>query len=173
MAARCARFAATLAGRHGLPVHFIGHSLGGLVIYRMFDTGELAGHGVPTSGSRVVFLGTPAVASGMARQLGATRVGRWLMGTTALAELLDTPQRRWHFEAPLGVIAGNRSRGIGRLLARLQGENDGTVEVAETRIPGASATRVLPVNHAGLLLSKQVAEEVSSFLGTAQFATPR
>ena len=41
VARRCARHALQLAQRTDGPVHLLGHSLGGIVIYRMFETGLL------------------------------------------------------------------------------------------------------------------------------------
>ena len=54
IAVRLAEFARGLPGEH---VHFVGHSLGGLVIYRTLE------HVTDLPPGRVVFLGTPAVAS--------------------------------------------------------------------------------------------------------------
>jgi pimeloyl-ACP methyl ester carboxylesterase len=171
VAARCADFAAELAARHRLPVHFVGHSLGGLVLYRMFDNNDPERAGLSLAQSRVVFLGTPAVASRAALRLGSSRIGRWLMGARAAAtELLHTEVRRWRFAVPLGVIAGDRGQGMGRLIARMQPPHDGTVEVAETRLDGLTAHCVLPVTHSGLLLSKSVGREVASFLSTGAFS---
>jgi hypothetical protein len=111
------------------------------------------------------------VASRAATRLGESRIGRWLMGARAAAtELLHTEPRRWRFAVPLGLIAGDRGQGMGRLIARMQPPHDGTVEVAETRLDGASAQLVLPVTHSGMLLSKAVAGEVASFLATGAFS---
>src|SRR5690242_9375748 len=45
-------------------VHFVGHSLGGLVLYRYFETAPAAPPG------RVVFLGSPTVKSRTAERVG-------------------------------------------------------------------------------------------------------
>ena len=68
----------------------------------------------------------------MARRLYRYRGLRWMLGRSAGHGLLgDGPA--WQGHLPLGVIAGNRPVGIGRLIGSLAGENDGTVTVAETR----------------------------------------
>ncbi len=171
VAARLARFAAALRHRHGVPVHFLGHSLGGLVVYRLFEQGEPARCGLDLTGTRVVLLGTPAKASQVAQQLGSSRLGRFLMGAAAAAvELLLPVERRWRFAPPLGLICGDRGQGMGRLLVRFPGPNDGTVQVAETALPGASDWILLPVSHTGLLLSKAAAQETVRFLETAAFS---
>jgi len=43
-------------------------------------------------------------------------------------------------------------------------DNDGTVAVSETRLPGAAAVMTMPVSHMGLLWSAAVAREAGSFL---------
>jgi hypothetical protein len=48
--------------------------------------------------------------------------------------------------------------------------NDGAVAISETRLPGAKAHLVLPVNHTGMLLSPRVAEEAGRFLATGAFS---
>lgn len=172
VAARCARFAAALGARHGVPVHFVGHSLGGLVVYGMFQQGEPQRCGLPLAHTRVVFLGTPVRSSRAAQRAGQTRLGRWLMGAAAAAgvELLNPVERRWHFAPPLGVISGARDHGLGRLIVRMLGPNDGTVQVAETVIAGSSDHILLPATHTGLLLAKSVARQVAEFLDTGHFS---
>jgi hypothetical protein len=71
------------------------------------------------------------------------------------------------------VIAGNRSVGLGRLVARLTEPNDGTVAVAETAVPGAHARLVLPVAHFAMLLAPVVARQVARFLRTGAFEPAR
>jgi len=169
IAHRCAREARRLADRTALPVHLLGHSLGGLILHRVFETGLLDAD--PRSGDfrRVVFLGSPAAGTRSAQALARWRHGRRLLGLCGAAELLDAPAREWHFTAELGVIAGNRPAGLGRLIAQFDEANDGTVSVEETRIPGARAHCVLPVNHTGLLFSDEVAREIVRFLETGTF----
>jgi len=116
-----------------------------------------------------VFLGTPALASRTARRVGRFRIGRAVMGPVVAAELLRDHERSWRSDRELGLIAGNRSLGAGRLMSDFDGENDGTVAVAETRLPGATAHLTLPVSHTGMLLSARVAREVGSFLEHGRF----
>jgi pimeloyl-ACP methyl ester carboxylesterase len=144
-------------------VHLVGHSLGGLVIYRFLERFPQQPEG------RVVFLGTPCVASRAA--LGAARFApvAQLMGEAA-AELLEPCERRWTHPRQLGIVAGTQSLGVGHLLARFGEDNDGTVAVSETRIPGAADHIVLPVSHLGLLLSARVAREVGTFLREGRFS---
>jgi hypothetical protein len=72
------------------------------------------------------------------------------------------------------VIAGTRPIGLGVLLGRLAGPNDGVVTVAETTIEGMSERILLPVGHSQMLISARVAQNVALFLAEGRFgALPR
>jgi pimeloyl-ACP methyl ester carboxylesterase len=144
-------------------VHLVGHSLGGLVIQRC-----LARYPTRQPG-RVVFLGTPAAGSRAARRLAQSQLGLKLLGASSAEELLGGQPRRWDSERELGIIAGTRALGLGRLLLKFDEDNDGTVAVSETKIAGATAFLPLPTTHSGLLLSARVARETGSFLDHGSF----
>jgi pimeloyl-ACP methyl ester carboxylesterase len=144
-------------------VHFVGHSLGGLVIHRFLERFPDQPPG------RVVFLGTPCVASRVAQRASRFAPIAHLMGPSVAEELLQPHERRWEQARPLGIIAGSQPIGVGQLLADFTEENDGTVAVSETRMPGASDHIVLPVSHLGMLLSARVARETGSFLTHGRF----
>jgi hypothetical protein len=92
------------------------------------------------------------------------------MGPTVAEELLTPQERRWTQARPLGVVAGNQPLGLGQFLAHFDEENDGTVAVSETRMPGATDHIVLPVSHLGMLVSAPVAHHVGNFLTRGQFS---
>ena len=145
-------------------VHFVGHSLGGLVIYRFFERYPEQPPG------RVVFLGTPSLESRAAVQAGRSRFVSALMGPSVADELLRPRERRWTFKRPLGIIAGTQALGLGQFLAGFEEECDGTVGVSETRLPGAADHIVLPVSHLGMLVSARVAQETGLFLTNGRFS---
>ena len=146
------------------PVHLVGHSLGGLVILRLLE----AHPELPVG--RIVLLGSPVngsrAATGLARIVGSD----WMFGPMASGELLDGTPRVWRHPAPLGVVAGTQSFGLGRLVAGLDGPNDGTVAVAETHLAGASDHLELPVSHVGFMLSQRVVDATARFLGAGSFS---
>jgi pimeloyl-ACP methyl ester carboxylesterase len=145
----------------GPVLHFVAHSLGGLVTLRM-----LAGQpGLPNG--RVVLLGSPLGGSLAARKAGAIPGAARLFGeiSAALASGFD----RLEQGRETGMIAGSRSVGLGLLVGGVGGPGDGTVAVAETRALGLREHRVLPVTHTGMLLSKDVAREVEHFLLSGSF----
>ena len=152
---RCARYALQLARRTLAPVHLVGHSLGGLVIYRMFETGLLAPDRFSGDFCRVVFMGTPVRGSQSGRTLARLTPLRRLLGAAGTEELLSELPRRWAHKAQLGVIAGDSPRGLGRLITRLDGPNDGTVAVSETAIEGATDRCVVHASHMGMLIAPE------------------
>ncbi len=144
-------------------VHLVGHSLGGIAIMRCFER-----HPDQPPG-RVVFLGTPCLASRSANAVARFRFGRAILGQAATEELLYAHERAWKPGRELGIIAGNQSFSLGRLVTDFDEANDGTVAVSETRLPGATAHIVLPVSHSGMLLSARVAHEAGQFLELGHF----
>ena len=162
IAGRLAQFTRNLDAER---VHFVGHSLGGLVIYRTLE------HFADLPPGRVVFLGTPAISSraavGAAQRLASASK---LLGRCVAEELLTEQSRRWRLDRQLGVIAGTRPVGLGHFFTTLDGDHDGTVAVSETRLPGASDFTTLPVGHMGLLMSARVARETCRFLKEGRFS---
>lgn len=174
VARRGARFARMLAQRTRAPVHLLGHSLGGIVIYRMFEANYLRPDHLNGDFCRVLFLGSPLQGSQSGREFQRLGPGRMLMGLSG-GEELTRPQRkgeerrRWTFRPQLGVIAGNSPIGLGRVLSRLPEPNDGTVALQETEIPGATDRCVVPASHTGLLISPEAARQVVAFLDSGHF----
>jgi len=147
------------------PVHLVGHSLGGLVILEAFKSrGELPQ-------GRVVLLGSPVQGSRAARAVAAWSLGPHLLGRLAAAELTRREPRAWRTQRELGIIAGSRSAGMGRLFAELPAPNDGTVSVDETRLAGAKEHIVHDVSHTGMLMSAVVADSLVKFLISGSFGS--
>lgn len=143
------------------PCHVLAHSLGGLIVL-----GALREHPhLPVR--RVVCLGTPlcgsAAAGGLARKAWSAAVlGR-------AAEVLQRGCPPWQGAAQVGLIAGRTPHGLGRFFGRFEGESDGTVAVAETRLPGLSDHAVIDASHSGLLFSAQAARLAEAFFRRGRF----
>ena len=146
------------------PVHLVGHSLGGLMLLKLF---ELRPDQPP---GRVVLMGSPASGSHAARSVSQWTIGPAVLGPLALAELVRGEPRRWTQPRELGVIAGCTSAGLGRLVADLPRPNDGTVAVEETRIEGMTDHVVLPVTHTSMLVSADAARHLARFLRSGRFS---
>lgn len=144
-------------------VHFVGHSMGGLVVLRMLESPQKFPAG------RVVLTGTPYGGSYVARRLARLPGGRALLGR-CLPEWLGRTHPHPPGNSEIGVIAGRVGIGLGRIVAPdLTGPNDGVVTVAETEIPRARDHIVLDVNHTGMLLSRQVVQQACEFVRTGKF----
>jgi pimeloyl-ACP methyl ester carboxylesterase len=147
-------------------LHFVGHSLGGLVILRTLERAPDLAPG------RAVLLGSPVAGSLAARRLARLPGGRAALGRTA-PEWHDAALATADTGRQIGVIAGRLPIGIGRVLAPdLPAPSDGVVSVAETRLPVAHHHVVLKVNHFGMLVSPAVARQICAFLRDGAFLHP-
>jgi len=162
-AAQLARFAARLGPG---PVHFVAHSLGGLVTLRM-----LRDHPEVPAG-RVVLIGSPVKGSGVAARMNTRFWSRWMVWRAAGEALVPDAAQDWRVRHPVGVIAGISGLrfGIGALFGGLDGPNDGTVSAEETKLAGAADYVEFPLNHSTLLLAKRVARATAAFLRDGRFA---
>lgn len=142
--------------------HFVGHSLGGLVIREFLQTHT------EYSPCRVVALGTPFNGSRVAQWLGKFGATRWVIGKNTNSALTDGVQD-WPEQHALGVIAGTRPVGMGRVVSVFDEPNDGTVAVSETKLQGMQAHCRYPTTHTGIVFSRPVADQVCAFLKTGQF----
>ena len=142
------------------PVHLVGHSLGGLIALSTLA----AYSGLPRG--RVVCLGSPLAGSSAARGLAMNHLSP-LLGRSAV--LLKSGLHALPGGREVGVVAGSKAMGLGKLFGDFDGLNDGTVAVWETRLPGLADHRVVPVSHTGLIFSAPVADLVVGFLRDGRF----
>ena len=144
--------------------HLVGHSLGGVVaVHAALEAGE-------RFRGRVLCLGSPLAGSAIARRMSQRRGVAALAGRSAgiLARGIDRlpPGRE------IGVIAGRRALGNGRLLHRFDEPNDGSVAVSETRVAGLRDHIEVGVSHTGLVYSHEVARLGAEFLREGRFLRP-
>ncbi len=134
----------------------VGHSLGGLIILEALRRApELAV-------TRVVCLGSPLCGSGVVAAMSGRPPLPLLLGRSR--GILETGCAPWQGPAAVGVVAGNLARGVGGWFARMDGESDGTVSVAETRLPGLTDHCIVPASHSGLVMSADAARQTARFL---------
>jgi len=139
----------------------VAHSLGGLMTLEALRQGAFPGI------RRVVCLGSPlcgsAAASGMHAQAGLA----WALGRAD--SLLRRGCPPWQGSAQVGMVAGDRPVGLGRWFGRFDGPSDGTVAVAETRLPGLADHCCVDASHSGLLFSDAAARQAVRFLREGRF----
>ena len=148
-------------------VHLVGHSLGGVVSLRMLALNDDAPPG------RLVCLGSPLGGCRVASTLTRHSWGNSVLGRALVAGVLDEAATEWAARVTdyreIGIIAGTRSMGVGRLVTTFDEDCDGTVTVSETRLPGARDHLCLPVSHMGMTMSRAVADQTAAFLERGEF----
>lgn len=151
-------------------VHFVGHSLGGLLIRGLLEARPLNNLG------RVVLLGSPNHGSELADRLKAADLD-WanaVAGPTALSLGTAADSFPNRLKAPyyeVGVIAGDRSLNpIGSWL--IPGPDDGMVSIASTRLAGMSDFLIAPADHIMMRYSDSIASAVIHFLRHGRFPPP-
>ena len=147
----------------GDTVHFVGHSLGGVLTCALLE------RAMPARIGRVVCLGSPFKGSKTAARLMRWPGGRHVVGKC----LVDVNARggfgAWRAGVEVGCIAGRLPFGVGRLVGPFREPNDGTVAVDETMIAGLADHIVLPVSHVALLWSARVAAQEGHFIERGRF----
>jgi pimeloyl-ACP methyl ester carboxylesterase len=143
-------------------LHFVGHSMGGLVIYNLLESANVL---IP---GRAVLLGSPVQGSCVAAGIARWPLGRIALGCARESIAPEGP-RHWEGSREIGVIAGSVSIGLGRLFADITPPSDGTVLVEETHLDGAADRIVMPVTHTSMVFSASVADQVAAFLHTGKF----
>ena len=147
--------------RDGPPSHVVGHSLGGLMALEALR----AEPSLPVG--RVVCLGTPLCGSGVAQVLSRRVLTALYLGRSAA--LLRAGCAVLPAGVEVGMVAGDRPRGLGALVARFDGAHDGTVSIEETRLPGLADHLVIDASHSGLLFSADAARQAVAFLRHGRF----
>ncbi|MBB6095386.1 pimeloyl-ACP methyl ester carboxylesterase [Povalibacter uvarum] len=146
-------------------IHFVTHSLGGIVVRQLVADGSLPHIG------RVVMLGPPNQGSELADTLVAWEIPETLhppaarqltTGGDSLPRRLGPPP----FE--VGVIAGDRS--VNPLLSRLiPGPDDGKVSVTAAKLEGMQDFLLLHTTHTFMMNRREVIARTICFLRSGAF----
>ena len=144
------------------PVHFVGHSLGGLLIRAYLQNNQ------PKSLGNVVLIGTPNQGTNMANWLGSKD---WVQFVMPMAQELGTEQNSFpnslappHY--PVGVIAGVADYDNDDYLP---GRDDGLVSVESTKIDGMRDFIEINTGHSMMRYNDEVAAQTIYFLKNGQF----
>ncbi len=156
---------AQCCGEETKTVHFVTHSMGGVLV-----RSYLAQQPQPHQG-RVVMLSPPSQGSELVDALADSPFLRSLLGpagsrlgTDSAAMANQLPPIRFS----LGIIAGDRSLNpVGSWL--IPGPDDGKVSVDRANVEGATDFIVFPATHTFIMNRSDVAEEVVYFLRQGRF----
>ncbi len=144
-------------------LHFVGHSLGGLLV-----RAYLADKKIENLGG-VVLIGTPNKGTEVVNNLREKWWFKWA-GPTAKALSTDSdsfPNRIERPDYPLGVIAGIKPGADNEHI--LPGEDDGLVAVESTKVKGMTDFVLIEAGHSALRNDKNVARQTVAFLRAGKF----
>jgi pimeloyl-ACP methyl ester carboxylesterase len=151
--------------RSDYKIHFVTHSLGGILLRQY-----LAHHKITRLG-KVVMLGPPNQGSEIVDKLGKFPGFRWLNGDagTQLGTMASSiPNQLGGADFDLGIIAGTRSINL-ILSALIEGDNDGKVSVENTKLAGMKDHLEMAVTHPFMMRNKKVIEQVICYLQSGRF----
>ena len=169
LARRLADLVDLFAPGDGGRVHFVTHSMGGLVVRdylarsRPDNLGRVVMLSPPNGGSEIVDLlhRVPLLGAHLGPSRGA-------LGTTAV----DVPATLGPVDYEVGVVAGGRSfNPIFSWL--LPGEDDGVVSVARMRVDGMRELRVVPRSHSFIMNGRDSIALTAAFLRDGTFGPDR
>jgi len=159
---------ARVAERSPGPIHFVGHSMGGLVIRALLSDWR------PRSMGHVVMLGTPNAGSEVADFVDSFPVLRPILGKAAPALVTQRSDAVEDLLGPvdysLGIIAGDWQVPTPTLSRLIPGPNDGKVSVASTRLAASADHIILPLSHVLMLYHRNAHREVRHFLRHGRFS---
>ena len=146
------------------PVHFVGHSMGGLVI-----RAYVARH-PPENMGRVVFLGPPSHGSEVADFLKNWFLYKGFCGPAGqeLTTGRDYDALLGKVSYDLGIIAGDRSLDpVSSLL--ISGDNDGKVSVESTKLAAMKDHIVIHATHTFMMKNADVIRQTRYFIEHGAF----
>ena len=149
-------------------IHFVTHSLGGILLRQYLEQ-----NGIDELG-RVVMLGPPNQGSEAVAGLGGVPGFDWLNGPAG-RQLgkgdNSVPLQLGPADFELGIIAGNRT--IDPITSSvLENPDDGRVSVDDTRLDGMDDFVVVEHSHAFMMRMREPIELTIRFLQTGSFADP-
>ena len=149
-------------------IHFVTHSLGGILLRQYLAQNDIAELG------RVVMLGPPNQGSEAVASLGGVPGFDWLNGPAG-RQLgkgdNSVPLQLGPADFELGIIAGNRT--IDPITSSvLENPDDGRVSVADTQLDGMDDFVVVEHSHAFMMRMREPIELTIRFLQTGSFADP-
>ena len=147
------------------PVHFVTHSLGGILVRQY-----LAEHRIENLG-RVVMLGPPNKGSEVVDKIGEVPGFHFINGDAGLqlgTGETSVPNRLGEANFDVGIIAGTRSINL-ILSTMIPGTDDGKVSVENTRLEGMNDHIEMEVTHPFMMRNDAVIRQVVHYLRSGRF----
>jgi pimeloyl-ACP methyl ester carboxylesterase len=154
-----------LSATGGDTLHVVGHSMGGVLIRRVFEQDP-----DPRPG-RLVAIGSPLLDCWVGHRFLRLHphLGAWMIGRTVRDHISQPSGDAWRGTRDFGVMAGTYPVGVGAIFRSLPQPSDGVVLLEETRLPGITDHVTFRLNHFAMLLSRRCCAQVASFLATGVF----
>lgn len=156
---------ALCCGNEAETVHFVTHSMGGVLV-RIYLSQQPEAHR-----GRVVMLSPPSQGSELADAFADSPLRRLFLGPAGAQLRTDSAgivSRLGPIRFGLGIVTGDRSLSpLGSWL--IPGPDDGKVGVGRAMVDGAADFMVVPATHTFIMNRRDVAEEVVHFLSQGRF----
>ena len=148
---------------HNQSVHFVGHSLGGLMVRAYLQNNKVDNLG------RVVLLGTPNKGAAVADHLSDSCLID-ILGPTVKTLGRDAYSFPRSLEAPyypVGIIAGEIENKLNDPV--IPGKDDGLVSVEATKIDAMTDFIILETGHSMMRYDREVADQTIEFIKNGAF----
>lgn len=147
------------------PVHFVTHSMGGIVVR------YLAKHHAAFKYGRVVMISPPNQGSEVVDTLGELWLFEWINGPAG-KQLGTTPGSLPNQLGPapfeFGIITGDRSINL-ILSLMIDGNNDGKVSIERAKLKGMADFSIVHATHPFIMKNKDVIGQTIRFLRRGRF----
>ncbi len=146
-------------------IHFITHSMGGIVLRQFLSENSIARLG------RVVMLSPPNQGSEMADFYRDFFLFKWIMGPAGQelgTDSLSIPNRLGKVNFEVGIIMGTKA--LNPVYSKIiPGRDDGIVAIERARVEGMADFIEVPSNHTFIVWNKKAIEQGLFFLKNGRF----
>lgn len=149
-------------------IHFIGHSMGGLVIREALE--KYKDKIDPEKVGRVVMLGSPNQGSELADAFKNFSIYKWFFGPAG--QELTTHHRKTRLYPSyyeVGILAGTAKWLYPLSCIWIKGDHDGRVSVDSTKLPDMTDHVLLRASHTFMIYRRDASRQIISFLKTGSF----